>query len=305
VSGAILYSIGNFTIDDIVLWPTGQTWMGQPGGNALFAALGARVWLDSVGLLTRLGCDFPAERLDAIRARGLTLGLHPVAIRILHDWALYEADGTRQFVNHLNSGRNDEMTLRPDEIPPQHLDGQAYHLAPMPTDQQAALIEYLRRPGRLISLDPHESWIKGYQATLERMLAQVDFFLPSQVEARQIYGADDPEHTAAALARWGPQVVVIKLGREGSLVYERASGRLTHVPIYPAVTQDPTGAGDSYCGGFLAGYLLTQDAVRAAQYGTVSASYVVEAIGALATVTPDPDEARARLSDLEARTQNT
>jgi len=85
VSGAILYSIGNFTIDDIVLWPTGQTWMGQPGGNALFAALGARVWLDSVGLLTRLGCDFPAERLDAIRARGLTLGLHPVAIRMLHD----------------------------------------------------------------------------------------------------------------------------------------------------------------------------------------------------------------------------
>ena len=303
MSSATLYSIGNFTIDDIVLWPSGQTWIGQPGGNVLFAAIGARVWIDTVGLLARLGRDYPVERLDDIRARGICLGLCPVDARTLHDWALYEADGVRQFVNHLNSGKNDEMTLLPDEIPPEHRDGQAYHLAPMPTDQQAALVDYLRRPGRLISLDPHEWWIKGYEATLERVLAQVDFFLPSRVEARQLYGADDPEQAARALARLGPQVVVVKLGRDGSLVYERATGRLTHVPIYPVEARDPTGAGDSYCGGYLAGYLLTQDAVRAAQHGTVSASYVVEAIGALATATPTPDEARARLAYVEAKTK--
>ena len=117
MSSATLYTVGNFTIDDIVLWPTGQSWMGQPGGNALFAAIGARLWLDSVGLLTRLGCDYPAERLDEIQARGICLGLHPVAARMLHDWALYEADGVRQFVNHVSSGKNDEMTLLPEEIP--------------------------------------------------------------------------------------------------------------------------------------------------------------------------------------------
>ncbi len=303
MSSATLYSIGNFTIDDIVFWPGGQTWMGQPGGNALYAALGARIWLDSVGLLTRLGCDYPTERLNEIRARGISLGLCPVEARTLHDWALYEAGGVRQFVNHLNSGKNDEMTLLPDEIPPEHRDGQAYHVAPMPTDQQAALVDYLWRPGRLISLDPHEWWIKGYESTLERMLAHVDFFLPSQVEARQLYGADDPEHAAPALAHLGPRVVVIKLGRDGSLVYERAADRLTRVPIHPVDARDPTGAGDAYCGGFLAGYLLTQDAVRSAQHGTVSASYNVEAIGALAAVTPTPDEARARLAYLEAETQ--
>ncbi len=303
MSSATLYSVGNFTIDDIVLWPSGENWMGRPGGNALFAAIGARVWLESVGLLTRLGCDYPVEQLDKIRARGICLGLHAVEARTLHDWALYEGDGARQFINHLNSGNNVEMTLLPDEIPPEHLDGQAYHLAPVPTDQQAAVAEFLRRPGRLISLDPHESWIKGYEAVFERLLAHIDFFLPSRLEARQIYGADDPDQAAAALARLGPRVVVIKLGRDGSLVYERASDRMTHVPIYPADARDPTGAGDSYCGGFLAGYLLTQDAVRAAQHGTVSASYVVEAIGALATATPSPEEARARLGYVQARTQ--
>ena len=154
--------------------------MGQPGGNALFAAIGARVWLDSVGLLTRLGRDYPPERLVEIRARGICLGLCAVDAPMLHDWALYEADGVRQFVNHISSGKNDEMTLLPDEIPPEHGDGRAYHVAPVPTDQQAALVESLRRPGRLISLDPHEWWITGYEATLERMLGQVDFFLPSR-----------------------------------------------------------------------------------------------------------------------------
>jgi ribokinase len=89
---------------------------------------------------------------------------------------------------------------------------------------------------------------------------------------------------------------VIKLGEQGSLVYDREHDQLTPVPVYPARVQDTTGAGDAYCGGFLAGYTLTHDPVTAALYGTVSASYVVEAIGALATHQPSPAEARARLA---------
>ena len=66
MSKATLYTIGNFTIDDIVQWSDGQTWMGQPGGNVLFSALGARIWLDEVGIVARLGYDYPAERLKEI-----------------------------------------------------------------------------------------------------------------------------------------------------------------------------------------------------------------------------------------------
>ncbi len=296
-----LYAVGNFTIDDIVLWPSGRTWMGQPGGNALFAAIGARLWLDSVGLLVRLGCDYPRERLDDIRARDIRLGLHEVEARTLHDWALYEADGARQFINHLSSGTNTEMTLAPEEIPAEHQAGQAYHLAPVPTEQQAALVARLRAAGRLLSLDPHESWIAGYEAMLEALLGQVNFFLPSRLESRRLYGADAPDQAARAFARLGPQAVAIKLGREGSLVYDAATDTMTHVPVYPADVQDTTGAGDAYCGGFLAGFLLTSDPLRAAQYGTVSASYVVEAIGALATAQPDPAETSARLAYVAAR----
>jgi ribokinase len=298
MSYAALYALGNFTIDDIVLWPSGQTWMNQSGGNVLFAALGARIWLDQVGVLARLGSDYPREKLQEIAARGIRLCLHEVEAPTLHDWALYEANGGRQFINHLNSGSNEAMTLRADEIPAEHLQGRAYHLAPVPIHQQAALVARLKRPGCLISLDPHEAWIGGNEATLQAMLADVDFFLPSEIEAIRLFGRHAPEAAAQEFARYGPKGVVIKLGAEGSLVYDARRDRLTHVPIYPAQVRDTTGAGDAYCGGFLAGYLLTGDPIMAALHGTVSASYVVEAIGALATRQPPLAEARARLTFL-------
>lgn len=294
-----LYTIGNFTIDDIVLWPSGQNWMGQPGGNVLFSALGARVWLERVGLLARVGHDYPPERLREIEARGLYLGLRLVDLPTIHSWALYEAEGDRQFVNHLHSGSNVTMTIHPEEIEGEHLTGRAYHLAPAPVKQQAALVKHLRPSGGLISLDPHELWINGYEAIIEAMLAEVDFFLPSRFEARLLYGTDAPEEAARAFARWGPKAVVIKLGEDGSLVYDPLAELLVHVPAYPARVRDTTGAGDAFCGGFLAGYLLSGDPVAAAQYGAISASYVVEAIGALAAPQPRPAEAQTRLAYLK------
>jgi sugar/nucleoside kinase (ribokinase family) len=301
VSDLALYTVGNFTIDDIVFWPGGQTWMSQPGGNVLFSALGARIWLERVGLLARIGNDYPRERLQAIEARGICLGLHEVDVPTLHDWALYEAKGVRQFINHINSGTNEDATIGADELPPEHLGGQAYHVAPVPTYQQAALVRKLKRPGRLISLDPHETWIIGHEAAIYELLGEVDLFLPSEVEARHLYGRNAPEQAAREFARHGPRAVVVKIGTEGSILYDAAGDRVTHVPIYPSRTTDPTGAGDAYCGGFLAGYLLTHDALTAALYATVSASYVVEAIGALATPQPSAEEALARVQAIRER----
>lgn len=298
----VLYTIGNFTIDDIVLWPSGTSWMGQAGGNVLFSALGVRIWLDTVGMLARIGNDYPAGRLDEIRSRGIVLDVHPVDVPNLHDWALYEANGARQFVNHLTSGSNEAMTLRPGEIPGRCLDGRGYHIASAPAPQQIALVEALRSERRLISLDPHESWVTDHAAGIRAALSGVDFFMPSEIEARLLYGANAPELAAREFGRLGPRVVVVKMGAEGSLVYDTAGGRLTHVPAYPAAVRDVTGAGDAYCGGFLAGYLMTGDPVAAAQHGTVSASYVVEAVGALATAQPTQAEAGDRLRKVAAET---
>jgi len=75
----------------------------------------------------------------------------------------------------------------------------------------------------------------------------------------------------------GAQVVALRMGAHGSLVSDGAS--LVHVPALPAAVVDPTGAGNAYCGGFLAGYLQTGDVLTAARYGTVAASFLVEQAG--------------------------
>lgn len=305
MSKVSLYTIGNLTIDDIVLWPGGRTWMGQAGGNVLFSAIGARVWLDEVGILARLGSDYPQQKLDEMEARGIYPRLSKSEAPTLHDWALYEAKGGRQFINHINSGSNEEATIDADEISTEYLQGQAYHLAPVPTEQQARLVDRLKSSRRIISLDPHENWIIGHEETLFRTLQDVDFFLPSEVEAKRLFGANAPENAIQAFAKLGPRVVVIKLGAEGSLVFDALNNQTIHVPPYPANVRDTTGAGDAYCGGFLAGYLLTEDPLTAAQYGTVSASYVIEAIGALSTVQPSQEDAQARLDRIIETTHHT
>jgi ribokinase len=152
---------------------------------------------------------------------------------------------------------------------------------------------------RLISLDPHDEHIAGNERGLLALLRDVDLFLPSRGEARQLYGHDDPEAAARAFVAAGPEVVAIKLGAEGSLVCG-PDGVAHHVPAVPARVVDPTGAGDTYCGGFLAAYSRSPDAVAAACHGAVSASFAVERRGAIDLVDVDRAEAERRLASIRA-----
>jgi sugar/nucleoside kinase (ribokinase family) len=292
-----LYTLGNFTIDDIILYD-GRTWIGQPGGNAVYSAIGARIWLDNTGLIARAGTDLPPDYLETLQAWDIEMVMQRVERPNLHNWALYEADGHRQFIYHRTSGTFDDMCIRPEEIPDTHRRARAYHIASMPTPRQQALLEALHGNSALLSLDPHEHFIEGYEETILAMLPRLDFFLPSREEARLLYGRDTPEEAARDFGRHGSCVAVVKLGDQGSLLYDPGTDRLTHVPVYPASVVDVTGAGDAYCGGFLAAFLLHGDPLEAACYGTVSASYVIEHIGAALLRRPARAEASERLATL-------
>ncbi len=294
-----LYVLGHLTIDDIAYHQVGVSW-DQPGGNALYSAVGAQIWLSEVGVLARVGRDYPEEHLETLRRCGLELAISRAEAPSIHDWGLYEEGGARRFVNHLSSGSHQDMSIRAEEIGDGHRQAQAYHIAPMPTDLQLGLLRALKKADNLIALDPHADYIAGYEAQLQAMLRIVDCFLPSRDEARIAYGADRPEEAARSFAGFGPRAVAVKLGTEGSLVYERTSGRTIHVPILPVEAQDVTGAGDAYCGGFVAGMMLTGDPMEAALYGTVSASYVVESRGVFAVPRPKRQEALRRLNMLRA-----
>src|SRR5438132_7495999 len=160
---ADLWVLGNLTIDDLVL-ADGTTAMGLCGGNAIFAAVGARLWSTRVGLAARIGPDYPAGHLRSLEAAGIQLALTPTSTPSIHNWALYETSDRRRFVNWLDSGSHLDQSLLPAEVPAEAGQARVCHIAPMPLEVQSRLVTHLARETALVALDPHDEYIRGSEA---------------------------------------------------------------------------------------------------------------------------------------------
>ncbi len=299
-----LYTLGNLTVDDIVLYDQRQMHLASSGGDALFSAIGAWIWHRPAGLIARAGQAYPQANIDLIQNAGIACRLQRVPYPDIRNWALYEPDGSRQFRNHCVSGTYKQMSIRGEEIPPDCLDAAAFHIAPMPVEIQQSVLQRLRSRSCLITLDtfPQHLTAPHHTRILLDLLPDLDAFLPSREEAAILYGSRDEQAAARAFAGAGAKLVCIKLGAEGSLLYLPQTDQFRHVPACRVDALDPTGAGDSFCGGFLAGLLHSGDALTATCYGTVSASYVVETVGALSVLEMDLSARRglsARFERLE------
>src|SRR5947209_1493095 len=162
---ADLWVLGNLTIDDVVQ-ADGRVAMGMSGGNAVYAAIGGRVWSDRVGLSARVGPDFPANHLRTLHEVGIDLQLSPVAEPTIHNWALYEGPDTRRFIPWLGSGTHLNQSLLPHEVPEVARSAGACHIAPMPLVVQSALVRHLHAADVLVSLDPHDEYVAGHASDL-------------------------------------------------------------------------------------------------------------------------------------------
>ncbi|MEI7743033.1 MAG: carbohydrate kinase family protein [Chloroflexota bacterium] len=305
-----LWILGCFTIDDVAL-PDGTTSVSQCGGNAVYGALGAAAWRSDVGMASRMGPDFPPAHIAQLERAGIGLHLVPVAAPSIHNWVRYETGDVRAMGIWADSGSHADQAIRAGELPPSIGRAVACHVAPMPFEIQAGLVRALRSAGvPIVSLDPHDEHVAGNEDELTALLGQVDAFLPSRREARILFGRDDPEAAARAFVGAGPRAVVIKLGAEGSLVCG-PDLVARHVPAAPARVVDPTGAGDAFCGGFIAAFAARPaaatrpDALDAAYHGAVSASFAIEHRGALDVAAIDPAEAHRRLDALRAASSPT
>lgn len=293
--------VGNLTIDDVVL-PDGTVRMASVGGNSLYTALGARLWQSRVGLVTRRGEDFPRDLATELRPLGIAAdGVVAIAGPTVRNWVVYEQNGDRHWIYRTPRQRSREVAVQPEDLPLGWLTADpppVIHIAAMPLDAAEALVDAVRRsaPGAVITLDTHEDYVADYRTRLRALAARVDAFLPSRSELTDLVGYDDPRRALADLAELPTPMIVVKMGEEGALVWDKANGTLHQVGIAPGPVVDVTGAGDAFCGGFAAALSLGHSAVAAAQHGVVSAAYAVAGFGSLSLVEIAPDEARARFA---------
>jgi sugar/nucleoside kinase (ribokinase family) len=300
-----LLIVGGLSIDHVTT-AEGTTHVGLCGGNAIYAAVGARLWLEDIAVVGAVGADYPPAWVEELSAHGIdTSGvlrvatLHPLIFSVR-----YGADGERvpyvpvdaleaagaSIPDRLRSRGEamlelvdvDSIRVRPDQVPDHLRSPEALLLVPSPRDWQPGWVAAFRPRTKTVLVDPEE---EGPSELSPRDLADafsdVDVALPS---LRQLGGLScpGPREAAKAIAGFGPSVVVVKLGARGSFVYDARTANGFLVPAYPSTVVDATGAGDAYCGGFMAGLHLSGDPATAALYAAVSASFAIEAHGALA-----------------------
>lgn len=301
-----IVTIGWLTVDDIVL-AEGVCLRGVRGGGALYSAVGARIWNDNVGIHSVAGRPYAEETRRQIGRRGIdTRGIGLGAGNGLELWLLHESDVRKQQVPKLSSSNALDVDRERGALPGAYGGARGFHIAPQGPENSIGnarlCADLVSRP--VITMDIlSDGFIDARAYEDLSFLPHLTAFLPSEAEIERIWNPQSiAEWLRGNALRHGCHMVA-KLGEKGSLVCEGGTGVLTHVPAFPAAMVDTTGAGDGYCGGFLAGLVAGRPLAVCAAMGTVSASYVVEAHGALATYEPTFEERDERLRWVQTATR--
>ncbi|OQY81920.1 MAG: hypothetical protein B6D40_10100 [Anaerolineae bacterium UTCFX3] len=292
---------------EYLLPPVGAPRLDSPGGNLLYAAGGLGVWEKRVGLVGRAGEDLPRQWLKDLASRGWdTRGIRiqqgaldqRAFIAYNENFEATRANPVGQFAQRgipfpkaLLGLRSDSQTAGapPDpaspqlaDLPTDYSDADAMHICPLELSTQRQFTDRLSGAMRVLTLDPPAAVMLPERQREARVLVHgLTAFLPSLEELASLFWGEtrDPWEMAAAIGQWGCEFVIVKCGERGQLVYDAVSQRRWEVPAYPARLVDPTGAGDAFCGGFLAGYRKNFDPLEGALLGNVSASLAVEGSG--------------------------
>lgn len=314
---------------EYILTEGGRTLVDVPGGGLLYAAVGARLWTERVSLLARVGEDYPHQWMRTFEQRGLDLQGVRILPETLDLRAFYAYTGAGQLqrsspVSHFvrlglpfpksllgyqppEEKQDSRVNARPDsprvaDIPENYFFAKSIHLGPLDYLTHSQLAPAFRQYGEpIITIDPAAGYMNAnFLDQVRAMLQGVSAFLPSEEEIRMLYWGQTTDlwEMCADLAKSGCEIIVVKRSSLGQYVYDANGKHRWEIPAYPARFVDPTGAGDAFCGGFMAGYLQTFDPLRAALQGNASASLTVEGSGAFYALDSLPGLAQARLQSI-------
>jgi sugar/nucleoside kinase (ribokinase family) len=268
------------------------------GGAAVYFSAAASLY-ERVNLVGVVGEDFRVQNLDFLRDRNVDLsGLQVLPGKTFRWKGRYDYNlNTR---DTLDTQLNVFADFHP-RIPPDFQDSDYVFLANIHPQLQLEVLHQMRAP-RLTAMDTMNYWIESEREDLTRVISEVDIIIINEEEARQLANTYNLVRAAGAILDLGPRATVVKRGEYGATLFYRGDQPVDFffAPAYPLEElKDPTGAGDTFAGGFM-GYLAKEDdtgdaAIRRAMvHGSVIASYAVEdfSLGRLRDLTLEDIEAR-------------
>jgi sugar/nucleoside kinase (ribokinase family) len=250
------------------------------GGSATFFSLAASLFTE-VYLVACVGEDFREEDRQLLRLRGIDLeGLQVLPGRTFR-WAGeygYDLNEAQTLDTQLNV-----LTEFCPDLPPRHRELEHVFLGNIDPALQRKVLSQVPS-ARLVACDTMNYWINGHLQSLLETLKRVRVLIINDAEVRLLTQEPNLSRAARRILGWGPRTLVVKRGEYGALMFQLQDGKISAfgVPAYPLETVlDPTGAGDSFAGGFM-GFLAgvgRVDAVSLRQaviFGSVMASFCVE-----------------------------
>jgi len=246
------------------------------GGSATYFSTSAS-FFTGVQLVAVVGDDFPEEPKEFLSSRGVDLaGLQTQPGKTFR-WKGrygYDLNEAQTLETHLNVFE----TFHP-QLPEAYRKAEYVFLANIDPELQLEVLNQVERP-KLIACDTMNFWIEGKRDALVRTLGHVDILVINEAEVRQLADEANLVKASRAVLAMGPKTLVVKRGEYGVLVFTEHS--IFSAPAYPLEEVfDPTGAGDTFAGGFM-GYLaatnnLSDETIRKATvFGSVMASFTVE-----------------------------
>ncbi len=298
-----LLIVGQATIDDINREGEGLVAERIPGGDSIYAALGASIWPMKIGVVTIVGQDYPYEKMELASCHPQDTdwsGLRVYPGPSQHARAFYSKDGGRIF-------KWDDVSLTTklspgvDDVPDLWREVKFVHLAPSDPGRQLELIRYFTDRGAVVSLDIEKHFFQAGREALIECLKFDPIFMPSIEQVQLLSGiqSENIDDLLPWILSCGISLSVIKCGALGAWVIDLKQKKKWNIGIVQNLKLvDVTGAGDSFCGGFMAGYIQTRDPLQAAAHGAVSASFIVESLGARKPDNYQKELADQRLADL-------
>ena len=276
------------------------------GGAGTFIGLAASNFDVDQAIVSIVGSDFPQEYIDLLKNKGINME----GLEVVEDGKTFFWKG--RYHNDLNSRDTliTELNTLADfnpVVPENYKDAEIVMLGNLHPLVQLSVLDQMKTKPKLAILDTMNFWMDSALEDLKKVIARVDVITINDEEARQLSGEYSLVVAAQKISEMGPRFVVIKKGEHGALLFEKDD--IFFAPALPLEEVfDPTGAGDTFAGGF-AGYLAStgdisfENMKRAIIQGSNSASFCVEKFGTERMQNLKPDEIEKRLLKFKALTQ--